>query len=313
MTVFRGVRARIKKHNLSLVSAGVAFYAMLAIFPAILSVVTIYALVSDPAQVQSQLGPTLKSLPTDVANLVSTQLTSAVSAKHSGLTVGLIAGLLGTLWAASGGINALLSALDDVYGAPGPRPFVKQRGLSLLFTVGALFAGIVAIGLLAVLPAVSGHLGIGGAAKVGIQIGRWLVLALGVALGLSILYRIGPNAPGKRHRWFSPGVLVAMVVWLLGSAGFTLYVSFFGSYEKTYGSLAAVIVLLLWLYVSAFAVLIGAEVDAETLPDTAAGSGANSDSGTNPDGNTVSDEGAGTGAGVGPTTGRNASGPADRP
>jgi membrane protein len=264
--VFRGVRARIKAHNLSLVAAGVAFYAMLAIFPAIISVVTIYALVSDPAQVKSQIAPALKSVPTDVANLVSTQLQTAVDSPHGGLTIGLVVGLLGTLWAASGGINALLAALDNVYEAPGPRTFVKQRGLSLVFTVAALFAAIIAIGLLAVLPAALGHLGVGGVARAGIQVGRWVVLAVVVALALSVLYRVGPNRPGRHHRWLSPGVVVAMVVWLLGSALFTVYVSFFGSYNKTYGSLAAVIVLLLWLYVSAFAVLVGAEVDAETLP-----------------------------------------------
>ncbi len=264
--VSRGVRVRIKQHKLSLVSAGVAFYAMLAIFPAIISVVTIYALVSDPRQVRSQLAPALNKLPGDVATLVGTQLQGAVDAPHGGLTVGLIISLVGTLWAASGGINGLLTALDDVYGVAGPRPFVKQRALSLTFTVGALFAAIIAIGLLAVLPAALGHLGIGSAARTGLQIGRWLVLAAVVAFALSVLYRVGPNKPGLKHRWLSPGVLVAMVVWLLGSAVFTIYVSFFSSYNQTYGSLAAVIVLLLWLYVSAFAILIGAEVDAETMP-----------------------------------------------
>ncbi len=264
--VVQGVRARIKAHQLSLVAAGVAFYAMLAIFPAIISTVTVYALVSDPADVKRQLDPTLRTLPPDVSNLVSTQLTKAVATSGSGLTLGLLLGLLGTLWAASGGINALLTGLDEVYDAPGPRPFVKQRGLSLVLTVGALFAAIIVIGLLAVLPAVAGHVGIGGLARAGLQVGRWVLLAILVAVALSVLYRVGPNRPGRRHRWLSPGVLVAMLVWLAGSAGFTLYVSFFSSYDATYGSLAAVIVLLLWLYVSAFAVLIGAEVDAETLP-----------------------------------------------
>jgi membrane protein len=265
-TVVQGIRARIKAHQLSLVAAGVAFYAMLAIFPAIISTVTVYALVSDPADVKRQLDPTLRTLPPDVSNLVSTQLTKAVATSGSGLTLGLLLGLLGTLWAASGGINALLTALDQVYDAPGPRPFVKQRGLSLVLTVGALFAALVVIGLLAVLPAVASHVGVGGPARAGLQVGRWVLLAVLVAVALSVLYRVGPNRPGRRHRWLSPGVLVAMLVWLAGSAGFTLYVSFFSSYGATYGSLAAVIVLLLWLYVSAFAVLIGAEVDAETLP-----------------------------------------------
>jgi membrane protein len=260
------VRQRIKRHNLSLVSAGVAFYAMLALFPAIISVVTIYALLADPAQVKSQLAPTLKSVPDDVANLVNTQMQAAVDAPHGGLTIGLVVGLVGTLWAASGGINALLGALDQIYAVAGPRPMVRQRALSLALTVGALLAAVVVVGLLAVLPAVLGHLGIGGVGRTAIQVGRWVLLALLVAGMLGVLYRIGPHQPGRRHRWLSPGVLVAMAVWLVGSAAFTLYVTFFGSYNATYGGLAAVIVLLLWLYVSAFAILVGAAVDAETGP-----------------------------------------------
>jgi membrane protein len=264
--VLQGVRARIKEHQLSLVAAGVAFYAMLAIFPAMISVVSIYALVSNPADIERQLKPALKSAPADVSNLVITELRNAASSSHGGMTIGLIVSLLGTLWAASGGINALLTALDQVYDAPESRKFVKQRGLALILTVGALFGAVIVVGLLAVLPAVARHAGIGGLASAGVQIGRWVLLAVLIAVMLAVLYRIGPNRPGRTHRWLSPGVLVAMVVWLLGSIAFTIYVSFFGSYNKTYGSLAAVIVLLLWLYVSAFAILVGAEVDAETLP-----------------------------------------------
>jgi membrane protein len=264
--VYQGVRARIKKHQLSLVAAGVAFYAMLAIFPTLISAVTIYALVSNPAEIERQLKPALKSAPADVSNLVITELRSAAESSHGGLTIGLIVSLLGTIWAASGGINALLTALDQVYDAPESRNFAKQRGLSLVLTVGALFGAVIVVGLLAVLPAVARHAGLGGWASAGVSIGRFILLAVLIAAMLAVLYRVGPNRPGRLHRWFSPGVIVAMVVWLLGSIAFTVYVSFFGSYNKTYGSLAAVIVLLLWLYVSAFAILLGAEVDAETLP-----------------------------------------------
>ncbi len=200
MDLLKGIRARISRHNASIAAAGVAFYAMLALFPALIAVVAVYALVSDPYEVGRQISPVVRSLPSDIGKLLTDQLHDAVAANHGGLTVGLVASLLGVLWAASGGVNALTKGLRVATGPP-PRSLSERRP-----------AGV---------------------------------------------------RQHRRWRFVTWGVGVALVVWVLGSVGFTVYVSNFGRYNKTYGSLAAVIVLQVWLYLSSFAILLGAVVDAE--------------------------------------------------
>lgn len=262
--VLAGVRRRLRRHNLPLVAAGVAFYAMLAMFPAIVAMVSGYALVADPAQVGTQLAPAVRALPPDVAMLITSQVGTAERASHGGVTLGLLASLLATLWAASGGVNALLTGLDVVFGAQRPRPFLRQRALSLLLTVGTLGVGAVVVALLAVVPVALGQVGLAPLARTGAQVGRWALLLLVVSVGLTVLYRYGPNQERPRWRWVSAGVVTAMAVWTAGSIGFSLYVTYLGRFNRTYGSVAAVVVLMLWLYVSALAVLLGAEVDAES-------------------------------------------------
>jgi len=275
--LLKRVRARITQHNVSMVAASVAFYALLAIFPAIIAMVTIYALVSDPTRIGEQLAPVVKAMPSDAGSLLTNQLTGAAEADHGGLTAGLVVSLLGTLWAASGGISALTKGLAIIFEA-GERGFVRQKATALGLTLGALAATVVTLGLIAVFPAVIGHLGLGPAGRLGAQILRWVVLLGLVGFALSVLYRVAANRPADRWRFISWGVLTAMLVWIIGSIGFSLYVSNFGKYNQTYGALAAVIVLLLWLYLSAFAILLGAVVDAEVAvrrtgaPGPAAGS-----------------------------------------
>jgi membrane protein len=272
----KGIRARITRHSVPMVAAGVAFYAMLAIFPALIAVVTVYALLSDPAKVGDQVAPVVRALPSDVGTLLRDQLRDAVAANHGGLTVGLVASLLGTLWAASGGVNALTKGLAIILEAPPRRSPVKQRALSVALTLGALVAAAVALALITVFPVVLGHVGLGRAGRLGAEVLRWLLLLVLVGVGLAVIYRLAgapprglsgrdPGSGRRSSRWrlVSWGVGAALVVWILGSVGFTVYVSNFGRYNKTYGSLAAVIVLLLWLYLSSFAILLGAVVDAQ--------------------------------------------------
>jgi len=253
---------RVGDLNVSMVAAGVAFYAMLAIVPGLIAMVAVYALLSDPSHVQEQVAPVVRTLPTDVASLLDHQLTDAVAAKRGGVTIGLIASLLGTLWAASGGVNALTRGLAIIWGAPSRRSAVRQRLTSVGLTVGALIAAAVTLALVAVFPVVLGHVGLGRAGRFGAQVLRWLLLLVLIVAALAILYRLAGGS-SDRWRFVSWGVGVALVVWILGSVGFTVYVSNFGRFNQTYGSLAAVIVLLLWLYLSSFAILLGAVVDAE--------------------------------------------------
>ena len=273
--VLKRVKAEVKEDNVTLLAAGVAFYAMLAIFPAIIAVVTVYGMVADPAQVQSQIGEFAKSLPSGADELLTGQLKTVTQAGRQSLSIGLAVSLLAVLWTASGGIQGLVKGLNLVYDEKETRGFLKLRGLSLLLTLGAILMAVVAIALVAVFPAVVDDLKLGQAGQLAASIARWVVLALLVLSAVAVLYRYAPDRANPRWRWVSWGAVVALVLWLLGSIGFSWYVDNFGKYNQTYGALAAVIILLLWLFLSAFVVLLGAEIDAEierqTVRDTTTG------------------------------------------
>ena len=267
--VLKRVKAEVKDDNVPLLAAGVAFYAMLAIFPAIIALVTVYGMVADPAQVESQVGEFAKSLPSGADQLLTQQLKSVTSAGRQSLSIGLAVSLLAVLWSASGGVQGLVKGLNLVYDEKETRGFIKLRGLSLLLTIGAIVVAVVALALITVFPGVVDNFGLGQAARLAASIVRWVVLALLVLVAIAVLYRYAPDRANPRWRWVSWGAVVALVLWLLGSIGFSWYVDNFGKYNQTYGALAAVIILLLWLFLSAFAVLFGAELDAETERQTA--------------------------------------------
>jgi membrane protein len=267
--ILKRVKAEVKEDNVTLLAAGVAFYGMLAIFPAIIAVVTVYGMVADPAQVQSQVNEFAKGLPAGADQLITEQLNNVVNAGQQALSIGLAISLLAVLWSASGGVQGLVKSLNLVYDEHESRGFVKLRGLSLLLTLGAIVVVVVALTMIAVFPGVVDDLGLGQAGELAASIARWVVLALVVLTALAVLYRYAPDRANPRWRWVSWGAVVALVVWLLGSVGFSWYVDNFGKYNQTYGALAAVIVLLLWLFLSSFAVLLGAELDAEIERQTA--------------------------------------------
>jgi membrane protein len=267
--VLKRVKAEVKDDNVGLLAAGVAFYAMLAIFPAIVAVVTVYGMVADPQQVETQIGEFAKSLPAGADQLLTQQLKNVAGAGDQSLSVGLAVSLLAVLWSVSSGVQGLIKGLNVVYDERETRGFLKLRGLSLLFTVGAIVVAVVALALIAVFPGFVEGLGLGRAGELAASIARWVVLALLVLAALAVVYRYGPDRADPRWRWVSPGLVVALVLWLLGSFGFSWYVDNFSNYNETYGALAAVIILLLWLYLSAFSVLLGAEINAEIERQTA--------------------------------------------
>jgi membrane protein len=267
--ILKRVKAEVKEDNVPLLAAGVAFYAMLALFPAIIAVVTVYGMVADPQQVQSQVGEFARGLPEGADELLTNQLSSVAGSADRALSIGLAASLLGVLWSASGGVQGLVKGLNVVYDERETRGFVKLRGLSLLLTLGAIVMAVVAIALIAVFPGFVDGLGLGRVGELTASIARWVMLALLMLTALAVVYRLGPDRANPRWRWVSWGAVVALVLWLLGSIGFSWYVDNFGKYNQTYGALAAVIILLLWLFLSAFVVLLGAELDAETERQTA--------------------------------------------
>jgi membrane protein len=267
--VLKRVKAEVKDDNVALLAAGVAFYAMLAIFPAIIALVTVYGMVADPNQVESQVGEFAKSLPSGADELLTQQLQNVANAGQRSLSIGLVVSLLAVLWSVSSGVQGLVKGLNVVYDERETRGFFKLRALSLLLTLGAIVVAVVALALITVFPAVVDNLGLGRAGELAASIARWVVLALLVLFALAVLYRFAPDRANPRWRWVSTGAVVALLLWLLGSIGFSWYVDNFGKYNQTYGALAAVIILLLWLFLSAFAVLLGAELDAESERQTA--------------------------------------------
>ena len=257
-----------KADQVPLIAAGVAFYAFLAIFPALIAAVLLYGLLADPSQVASQVDQVGKALPSSAQSLLSDQLTSLTSTSQQSLGIGLVIALAGALWSASGGMGNLITAVNIGYDEEEDRGFVKRKGLSLVMTLGAIVFVVVAIALVAVLPAVLNALGLPPVLRVGVEVVRWLGLVVAMMAALGVLYRVAPDRDAPKLRWVSVGAITATVLWVIASAGFSLYVDRFSSYGKTYGSLAGVVVLLLWLWISAYVVLLGAEMNAEAEQQT---------------------------------------------
>lgn len=271
--VLRRTARQIKKDHVPIVSAGVAFYAFLGLFPALIAVITAYGLVADPETVEGQISDVTGAVSPQVEELLKGPLTDA--ATGDGLTIGLVVSLAAVLWTASGGVKGLVDGINIAYDEPDERSFVRKRGLALLLALGGIVFVVLAVGLIAVVPVVLGVVGLGETGTTVATVLRWPVLAVFGLGAITTMYRLAPDRESPRVRWVIPGAIAAMALWLLVSALFSLYVTNFGTYDETYGALAGVIVLLLWLFLSAFTVLLGAELNAEmeaqTRKDTTVG------------------------------------------
>jgi membrane protein len=253
--------ARLREHRLTLVAAGVAFYAFLAFVPTLIAVVSVYGLVADESDVKRQVENIASALPEEVRNFIEFQLTSIVRSNTAGVSLTFVVALAVALWSASGGLAALVSGLHVVHDVEEPKGFVAKRGKALLLTLGAVFVLGAVIWLLAFLPPLVDKW-FGDTGRVVFEIVRWPVLAVVMVISLGVLYRLAVPASGARTRLISPGAVAGTALWLLVSVLFSFYTANFASYSKTYGALATIVVMLLWLYLSALAVLLGAEVDA---------------------------------------------------
>lgn len=267
--------AEAKVDQIPLLAAGVAFYSFLSLFPAMIAAVTVYGLVADPATVARQAKALSGALPKDAASVVTGQLNAIAAQPQQSLGLGLVIALVLAFWSASGGVGNIVTAINIAYDEEDTRGFVKRKLLALGFTVGAIIFAVVAITLIAVAPAVLNTVFPSGAIHWLIQIGRWVGLVFAVTVALAILYRYAPDRDSPRFSWVSVGATVATVIWMIASIGFSVYVDHFGSYGKTYGALAGVAVLMLWLWLTAYIVLLGAEINAEaeqqTVEDTTVG------------------------------------------
>ena len=254
--------AAAKEDRLPLVAAGVAFYAFLSIVPTLIAAVLIYGLVSDPSEVANQVETYASALPTSAQELLTEQMTTLAETPRQSLGIGLVIALVVALWSASNGTTNMIMAVNHAYGGDQDRGFVKRRAMGLLFTLGAIVFVLVAFALVAALPPIIDALELPGWVGIVVEIARWVVLLLAVVTALSVLYRWAPEHGSGRWKWLSFGTIVATLIWIAVSVGFSIYVENFGSYADTYGSLAGVVVLLLWLWLSSYAALFGAEVNA---------------------------------------------------
>jgi membrane protein len=255
------VPKRVSEHNLTLVAAGVAFYGFLALVPALIAFVSIYGLFSSPEDVKRQVEDIGSSLPKEVQTFLVYQLTQIVNANHSGVTIAAFVAIALALWSASGGVAALVTGIHIAHEKDEPKSFVVKRGKALLLTLGAIvFLGAVIFLIVAVPPLASDAAGSAG--RLVFQILRWPILAAAMLLGIGLLYRYAVKDTDTGWAGFlTPGTVVAMVAWLVVSALFAVYTANFASYGKTYGALASIVVVLLWLWLSSLVILVGAEVD----------------------------------------------------
>jgi membrane protein len=266
-TLKRVVRG-FKDDNVTDWAAALTYYAVLSIFPAFIALISILGLVVDPATITRVVTDIVASLgPSDAVNTFKGPI-EQISSNRSTALFGLIFGVAVALWTASNYVGAFMRASNAIYAREEGRPFWKLRPLQVLLTlVLVLMAALVVLALIVTGPvaqAVGDAVGLGDAAVTAWNIAKWPVLLVVVMLMLAILYWSSPNAKPAGFRWVSPGSVVAVLVWIVASAGFAFYVANFGSYNKTYGALAGVIVFLVWMWITNIAVLLGAEINAET-------------------------------------------------
>lgn len=264
-TITTRTAARARKDNLSGLAAGVAFYALLSIFPALTAMVSLYGLVADPNLVERQVTAIQGLLPPEAVKLVATWLHTLVQGPPVRFGIGLVLSVLLALWSAWSATVTLMVAVSVCYGEEETPNFVRFNLRAVALAVGLSLFGIAAFGLFAVLPAALAFLPVPGAWSDLIALVRWPILAGIAILALAIVYRYAPDRAEPKWQWISWGAVAATALWLVGSIAFTLFVAKAGSYDKTYGSLGAVIILLLWFYLSAFVTLVGAELNAEIL------------------------------------------------
>ncbi|MCP3971458.1 MAG: YihY/virulence factor BrkB family protein [Rhodobacteraceae bacterium] len=262
LRLLRGVMHSMTERNLDLIAAGVAFYAMLAVFPAFAAVIALWGFVSDPAVVEEQLQMLRGLIPAEGFSLLDAQVRVLVEANSATLGWATVLSTGAALWSVRAGVGALLRGLNVIYGNA-PRPGFWHLMAVTAATLGLIGLALAALLAVVVVPVVLVFLPLGLATGWALTAARWVLLvAVGLA-GLWLIYRFAPNHAEPHSRWVSPGVLFALALWVAASWGFTVYLTSFGSYNQVYGSIGAVIVLLLWFYLTAYAILLGAALNAE--------------------------------------------------
>jgi membrane protein len=268
--VLRRTFAEMISDRIGLAAAGCAFYATLALFPAISMLVSVYGLVFDPQTVEPQMRVLKHLLPGPAYTLIDDRIHVLVSKDHGTLTISLIISVLVTMWSSSAGTKSMLAALNMAYDEKETRSFLRFQATALSMTLCGILGAALTLALLVFLPAlldfVPAHFGmtlIEAQTQTLIRLGTPVLMVLFIAAAFSLLYRFGPARQEARWYWVAPGAVISTVLWLIASSGFSYYVGHVASYDATYGPLGAVIGIMMWFFVTAYVVLLGAELNAE--------------------------------------------------
>ncbi len=255
------VKDSLKQDNVPVISGGIAYFGFLALFPALAATVSIYGLVADPAEITRQIQDALGGAPESTRQFLTDQLTAIAQGASSGLGLTAVIGIVAALWSASAAVKHVIATLNQIYGLRETRGFVALRGTALLFTFGAVVLFSASLFALAVLPGLLAALELGTAGRVLIGIARFPVLILLMSMAIAVLFNLGPNRPTNRFRLTTPGAITGTIIWIVASGLLSIYTANVDKFSGAAGLLGAITALMLWLYVTAFCVFIGAEVD----------------------------------------------------
>ncbi len=275
LAIGKRVAKQISDHRLMTEAAGVTFFSLLAIFPALAALISLYGLFADPRTVSDQLAGLNGVMPGGGMDIIKAQVQALTSSTPKALGFGVLFGLATSLWSANQGVKALFDSLNVVNDEREKRGFMVRTALTLGFTAGGLLFIVLAMTAVVVLPVVLAYVGLSDSGEFLLRAARWPLLLCAVGLFLALIYRYGPSRTKPKWRWVSWGSAFASITWVLASAGFSWYVANFGSYNKTYGSLGAVVGFMTWIWISTIIVLVGDELNVEmehqTSRDTTAG------------------------------------------
>jgi len=253
----RGIWATVGERNLGLIAAGVAFFGMFAIFPALAALIAVFGLLADPVIVSEQLALLEEIIPIEVFSILEAQIDRLLGAQSNTLGWATVLSIVLALWAARAGVAALMGGLNAIAGKPSRNGF-KQAFVAFNLTVGLVCLAILALLAVVIAPIALAFAPIGAGSVLVLEGIRWFVALATLYAALAVLYRFGPNQRGARIRWFTIGAGTVVFVWIAASFGLSYYLTNFASYNEVYGSIGAVIGMLLWLYITAYLVLLGA-------------------------------------------------------
>jgi membrane protein len=253
---------KLSEDKVSVLAAAVAFYAIVSVFPALSALVSLYGLVADPNVVRTQLDALQGVMPAEALSLLSGWLDSLLESRRSSFGLGLLVSLAISLWIARNATGTMMVALNVTFDEAEERGIVRYNITALLLTALLILLGVIGVVLVAVLPALTGLLPLPPTIESAISLVRWPILAALIVIAITVIYHFGPTRSDPRWGWSSAGAMFATLLWIAGSVLFSIYVGRFASYDKTYGSIGAVVVLMLWFWLGAYAVLAGSELNA---------------------------------------------------